>query len=138
MKRGPTPRAPAQPVSVANMREAWGADAPEWVAVLAEQCDRTSQKAAARRIGYSPSLVSSVLKRRYTGDLTAVERAVRAALMAETVRCPAFGEAIKLSLCLEHQRHAQSGNRGSAFRAAMARHCPGCPNSRSAPSTGSG
>ncbi len=132
MKRGPNPGPPAQPVSVANMRAAWGEDAPEWLAVLAEQCDRTSQKAAARKIGYSPSLVSSVLKGRYTGDLTAVEQAVRAALMAETVRCPAFGEAIKLADCLEHQKHAQSGNRGSAFRAAMARHCPGCRNSRSA------
>lgn len=86
-----------------NVRESWGEEAPDWVLVLAEQCDRTSQKKAGGDIHYSSAVVNQVLKRRYTGDLSAVEKAVRGAFLNATVACPILGE-LPLHRCLQHQR----------------------------------
>ena len=117
-------------VAMANVRATWGEAAPDWVIVLAEECDRTSQARAGRAIGRSASLVNQVLQRRYSGDLTAVEERVRAAFMAAEVICPVLGD-IPTIHCLEHQGHAKAKNRGSAFRVAMYRACrASCPNSR--------
>lgn len=63
-----------KPLAAETVRAAWGEEAPDWVVILAEECDRTSQKAAAQQINYSPAVVSTVLKGTYKGDLTAVER----------------------------------------------------------------
>ena len=121
--------APREKVSVANMRAAWGEDAPEWIVVLAEACDDASQSVVAKRIGYSSAVVSYALRRKYPGDLSAIEQAVKAAYMAEQADCPVMGR-ITLSTCLESQSHAKNGNRGSAHRARMFRACRACPKSR--------
>ena len=133
MIRGPAPGRGGtrrKVVSVINMRAAWGADAPDWVVVLAEACDDHSQSTVARRIGYSTSVVNQVVNGGYDGDMARVEEAVRASLMAETVDCPEVGISIPLATCLEHQKHAKAGNRSSAFRARMAAACHACPHSR--------
>jgi hypothetical protein len=116
--------------AMANVRKYWGAEAPDWVTVLAEECDRASQERAGKAIGRSAALVNQVLKRRYPGDLTAVEERVKAAFLAATVVCPELGEIPTIN-CLDHQGHAKRGNRGSTFRVAMHRACrTQCPHSR--------
>jgi hypothetical protein len=109
-------------------RAAWGDDIPNWVLVLAEQCDASSQKAAAERIGYSPAVVNTVLKHTYKGDLTAVEQAVRGALLDATVLCPVAGE-LPAHVCLDYQR--QPFRSTNAQRVKLYRACrSGCPNKR--------
>jgi putative Ca2+/H+ antiporter (TMEM165/GDT1 family) len=107
---------------------AWGDKSPAWVIALAAECDRTTAAATARRIGYSPALVSQVLACKYPGDLTAVEQAVSGALMAATVACPVVGE-LAADTCLAHQRAAWSPH--NPQRIAFFRACRGgCANSR--------
>jgi hypothetical protein len=65
---------------------------PAWVNTLAQECDATSQAKIAKRIGYTPAVVSLVLQNKYPGNLKNVEKAVRLALMAGTVICPILGE----------------------------------------------
>lgn len=90
-------------LSTRNARESWGGDAPDWVLVLAEQCDRTSQKKAGETIGYSNTVINQVLKKSYKGDLSAVEKSVRGAYLNATVFCPILGD-LALHHCLRYQR----------------------------------
>lgn len=112
-------------------RAAWG-DAPDWIVTLAEACDRSSQRQVAEEIGYSAATISNVLKATYKGDLTAVEKAVRGALMRLTVDCPVLGE-IPANQCLIEQRRPFAAT--NARRVALYRACRGlggqrCPHSR--------
>lgn len=128
--RGPAPNAFSPRVAMANVRDAW-AEPPEWVVELARACDApgASQASVAKRIGYSPSAVSTVLRNGYAGDLARVEQAVRGALMAETVQCPIVGE-IGRDVCLGHQKRARKFVPTSSMRVHLYRTCPTCPNSR--------
>lgn len=111
-----------------NVRAAWGDEAPEWVVLLAEECDRTSQKKASETIHYSSAVVNQVLKKRYTGDLTAVEKAVRGAYLHATVDCPVLG-ALELHRCLQHQRAKFADTNNARVRLYQACH-GGCPHAR--------
>lgn len=107
---------------------AWGEDLPLWVRVLAEECDRTTARAAAARIGYSAGLVSNVLANKYGGDMQAVELKVRGALMSATVGCPLLGD-LATDICLDHQRSPWSARNPQS--ALLYRACrSGCPHSR--------
>lgn len=107
--------------------KAWG-DVPEWVAELAKIADARGLKGAGQAIGYTGSLVSGVLNAKYAGDMAAVEKSVRWALLSETVECPVLGM-IDRSRCLEEQR--QPFRATSAFRAQLYHACRGgCPNAR--------
>lgn len=108
--------------------EAWSTDLPDWVRVLAAECDATTQKAAARQIGYSPAVVNTVLKRSYKGDLAAVEQAVKGALLNATVSCPVAGE-LAGHVCLEYQRQPFRPTNAQRVRLYKACH-GGCPNKR--------
>ncbi len=110
-----------------NVRESWGEEAPDWVLVLAEQCDRTSQKKTAGEIHYSSAVVNQVLKKRYTGDLTAVEKAVRGAFLNATVACPVLGD-LALHECLKHQRAKYSPH--NQMRLQLFRACNGLGTTR--------
>lgn len=115
-------------IATTNVSAAWGEDAPGWVTILAEACNRSSQKAAAGEIGYSATVVNQVLKGTYTGDLTAVQSAVEGAFMHAVVACPVIGE-LPTHRCLEHQRRkfaATNPQRVKLFRACRS----GCPHSR--------
>jgi hypothetical protein len=101
---------------------------PDWVEALAEEADRSNQAKAARRISYSSSVVSTILKNAYSGDLKAVEQAVRDGLMRGTVDCPVKGE-ISGTECRSHQLApfaATSSRRVQLYRACRS----GCPHSR--------
>ena len=116
-------------ISTDKARAAW-ACLPDWIAVLAAECDRTSQGAAGKRLrrpgglSYSGSVVNQVLANSYGGSLSEVETAVRSALMAATVFCPVVGE-MSIAICLDHQRADWSA------RTAMIREaCGTCSNNR--------
>ncbi len=113
-------------VASSNVLAAWGKKPPEWVVILARECDRSSQKKVAEAIRYSSAVVNQVLKNRYTGDLTAVEKAVSGAYLNATVACPVLGE-LALNLCLQHQRakfHDTNNKRVRLYRACHG----GCPH----------
>jgi hypothetical protein len=135
MIRGPqTGRLAADPVEKAST--AWGETMPDWVLILAETCQKTNQSAVAKRLDYSPAVVSSILANNYKGDVGRVELVVRGALMAETVPCPALGD-IARNVCLEWQGKPYAAT--SSHRVAMFRACRNsCPYSRIAGSITTG
>jgi hypothetical protein len=115
-------------VASSNVLAAWGKKPPEWVQILAEECDRTSQKKVAEQIRYSTAVVNQVLKNRYTGNLTDVEKAVRGAYLNATVACPVLGD-LPLNNCLQHQRQRFSAANNQRVRLYRACH-GGCPHAR--------
>lgn len=110
-------------------RGAWGAVLPDWVAVLAEAADRTSQTAVAARLNVSSSTVSMVLSCSYKADTKRIEQRVRGQLMAETVACPVLGS-LAADLCIEWQRKAETFHDTGQLRRRMYRACRACPRSR--------
>ncbi|CAM5396910.1 hypothetical protein AFEL58S_01971 [Afipia felis] len=128
MNRGPVPGAKTKADFVAKARAAYGDEMPDWVEELAIEATNTSAKLAAEKIGYSPSLISHVFAKTYSGDLARVEEKVRGALMGVTVMCPILGE-IGRDVCLDEQkkpRRATSSVRSKLYRACRS----GCPHSR--------
>ncbi|MEQ8318736.1 MAG: transcriptional regulator [Rhodospirillales bacterium] len=105
-------------------RNAWGDDLPDWVEALATACDQTSQRRTAERIGYSSATVSLVLKATYSGDLTAVERAVNARILDAHVECPIAGD-IPLADCISNQKPATRFTNQRQIQ--FLRTCPTCP-----------
>ena len=109
-------------------RDAWGEGAPEWVTVLAERCEKTSQQVVARRISYSAAVVSNVLRRKYQGDMGRVREAVQGAFMESSTECPVLGM-IPSNECLSHQRQPLRTTNTLAVR--IWRACRGgCAHSR--------
>ena len=114
--------------AVERAAASWGDTIPDWVLVLAEACDRTSQNAAAKKLGYSAAMVSTVIANKYGGGLIAVEQAVRGAFMSATVECPVVGE-LGADACNTHQRAPWAPHNPS--RIAFFKACRnGCPHSR--------
>lgn len=114
--------------ALTTARLCWGDDMPDWVAVMAEACNDSSQKKVAAEIGYSPAVVNTVLKGTYKGDLTAVKQAVEGALMAAVVQCPILGE-LRANKCIENQRRPYANT--NPIRIQLFQACHGaCPNSR--------
>lgn len=112
------------PLAVA--RAHWGADLPDWVAALAEHCAATSQNKVAARLGRSAALVSTVLRRKYAGDMHAVEELVRGHLLAATVACPALG-VLPLHECHVWRFKARAFQNTNSLRVRMFRACQLCP-----------
>jgi hypothetical protein len=122
MKRGPTTD------FVAKARASWDGRPPAWVTALAEEATRSSGARAAKRIGYSPAVVTHVIANTYTGDLKRVAEKVRGALMGVTVQCPVLGE-IGRDRCLDEQAVGFCGT--SSIRSRLYRACrSGCPHSQ--------
>ncbi|MCG9026519.1 XRE family transcriptional regulator [Laribacter hongkongensis] len=68
-----------------------------WFALLRAEVDRTSVRAAARRIGYSPATVSLVLGGSYAGSTGRVAEAVMTRLARHA--CPYTGEDMQQEDC---------------------------------------
>lgn len=118
----------AKPSATALALAAWGSPLPDWVEALAGEADRTSQSAAARRLSYSPTVVSCTLRATYQGSLRAVEQRVRDVLMRAQVVCPVLG-GIPSARCIAEQAAPfapTNHERVRLYRACRA----GCPNSR--------
>lgn len=104
-----------------------------WLDALAAAAAAHGQGAAAKAIGYRPSVVSQVLKGSYKGNLSAVRRAVEGAFLGATVDCPVLGD-IPAQRCRKIQ--AGRGTRPSATtpeRVKLWRACPACPNASGGP-----
>jgi len=110
-------------------RAAWGEAAPEWVGVLAESCDASSQSDVAKRLGVSGAMISTALKNTYTGRLDKLEARVRGELMNETVRCPVLGEITKRK-CVDSRTRRYAATNG--LRVELRRACARCPNNTKA------
>lgn len=107
-------------------RAAWGSALPDWVEAMANACDQTSQAKVARAMGYTPAVVSTLIRRTYAADLTNVEKAVRGAFMAATVDCPVLGT-ISSGQCVREQRasfDSTSHQRVLLFRMCRSGRCP--------------
>jgi hypothetical protein len=105
----------------------WAAPVPDWILVLAEQCDRSSQSSVAKQLDVSPAMINQTLKNAYKGNLSRLETRVRGEFMKEVVMCPVLGE-ISSRDCLDH-----SGRKFSAtnpLRVQLYKACRGCPNNR--------
>lgn len=113
-----------QATNLSNAREAWGADFPAWVELLATYADRNGQKAAGAKIGRSGGYVSRVVRRNYTGSYAEAEQLVVARLGDGNVVCPEFGEISRAS-CLRNRRRTAPPTNFLQRRFSEA--CPACP-----------
>jgi len=114
----------SDPVTVAQ--GAWGAELPDWVLRLAQECAQTSQSKVAGHLGRSPALVSNVLRRKYPGDMGAVEDLVRGRYMRATVLCPALGE-ISTAICRDWIVLSRTYANTNSERVRMCNACRRCP-----------
>jgi hypothetical protein len=129
-RRGPQAGSNSPKQAMATATAAWGNELDEWLIVLATACDRSSQNMVAKKMGYSASVISAVLNKRYQGAYSAVEKTIRGKLMAETLECPILGD-LQLDICLAHQKRAVHLNPTSAMRVTLAKACRGgCIHSR--------
>ena len=117
-------RVPPSPLDVA--REHWGDPLPDWIEALARACAGSSQRKVADRLGRSASLVSQVIRKRYEGDMPAVEEAVRGAFMGSVVACPVLGELSTNECQLWRKRSAQFASVNPTW-VRMHRACHRCP-----------
>lgn len=107
-------------------RAAWGEAIPAWIVMLAEECGRSSQNKVALRLNRSAALVSNVLRKKYAGDMAAVEDVVRGCFMRAVVQCPALGE-ISTAACRDWMAASRSYSNENSERVRMYRACRGCP-----------
>ena len=113
------------PDHVATMRASWGEEPPRWVLLLAEECARTSQNQAAKRIGKSASYISQILRRKYLGDMKAAEEIVLGVLDSGSVVCPALGN-IPGQECHEWRSKARKFAPTNSKRVRMFKACQKC------------
>ena len=117
--------------SILKARDAWGDDLPDWVLGLAQECALASQNQVAKRMGYSGSLVSQVLGRKYPGDLSSVRDRYLGIYEARTVDCPELGN-VPLHQCQDWRKKARQLQSGNARNVQMFRACNRCPVFRAA------
>lgn len=109
----------------------WG-EVPDWIAALAQACDRTSQNRVAKDLGRSAAMISQVLTGKYPADLTDFRELVRGKLMSETVDCPILGDLPK-DACLDWRKKSRSFDNVNSRRVQMYRACNRCPLNRKEP-----
>jgi len=111
-------------------RAAWGEAMPDWIAALARNCDATSQGKAAKQLDRSASLVSTVLTKRYKGDMAAVQERVEGVFMAQTVDCPVKG-VLSRDKCQTWRSRSRKFRSVNTEYLMMFKACKRCPlNSR--------
>lgn len=113
----------------AVVAEFWGADAPEWVTVLASECARSSQSAVARRLEVSTTMVNQTLRRKYPGDLTRIEDLVCGVYLSAEVSCPALGT-LPANICRQWRDRSRQFSSVNRERVLMYRACNVCPRNK--------
>ena len=106
---------------------AWGTGLPDWVRVLAEECDLSNQSEVSRKIGYSGTAINQILYKKYAGNLERIQTAIEGRLMGKTLVCPVLGEVSK-DICLEKQKQPFAAT--NAQRVRLYKVCPACPQNR--------
>lgn len=99
---------------------------PDWITVLDNQCKARTQSAVADELGYSPTVISQVLKGNYSGDNTKVEAKVRGMYMGAMVQCHIVGGAIPRNRCIEQQGRPFAAT--NPLRVQLYHACPTCKN----------
>lgn len=128
MKRGPATGSRTKTDFLAKVRASYGPDLPDWVEELAMHASSNSAVMTAKKLGYSPAVLSHVFANSYAGDLARVEDKVRGALMGAMVICPILGE-IGRDHCLDQQKKPFQAT--SSIRSKIYRACRnGCSHSR--------
>lgn len=102
----------------------WGECAPHWVIQLAEECDKSTQAAVARKIDRSAALVNQVLKKSYNADLSSIQSRVET-VFGCPLSCPILG-LIDGARCLEEQGKPYSPH--NHIRVSLYRACRKCPH----------
>lgn len=70
---------------------------PRWLTLLRAEAERTSMRAVAGRLGYSPTAISLVLAGKYAGKPDRIAKAALALL--DVVECPHTGQTMPLVEC---------------------------------------
>ncbi|WP_257195910.1 MULTISPECIES: hypothetical protein [unclassified Bradyrhizobium] len=118
---------------VEKAKGAWGDPLPDWIQALAEEADRIKLAGIARKLDYSQAAISTVLSKKYAGDVARIEGKVRGFLLGAKVMCPVYGE-IGRDQCLDLQKVQPPFSSEASSR--CYRCCRGlggiakCPNSR--------
>lgn len=115
-----------------TVQRLWGAHPPEWIVLIAEACDKTSQGKVADQLGISTAVINQALQNKYganghAGRLDVLEQRVRGELMKATVTCPVLG-VISTRKCLDEQQRPFSST--NSMRLQLFRACKTCPNRR--------
>ena len=112
-----------------RVAKAWGdRTAEDWLQALVDECERTSQARAAKKLGISSTVVTRVLSNSYAGDTEGVIEKVRGVLLSVSVDCQVLEEIGRDRCSAEQARKLSFGN---ALSARVYRACrSGCPHSR--------
>lgn len=89
--------------NAAKARLGWGADLPDWVLRLAEECDAGGLNKTAAKMQLSPALVSLVIRKMHHADYAYAEARVRGMLMTPIISCPVLG-LISAEQCRDQQQ----------------------------------
>ncbi len=123
---------PTAATAAETAQSAWdtGDGVPDWIAALAEACDRDDRATICRRFGLSASVLSQVLSRTYKGDLDRIEQMARGAWFGVSVDCPMAGD-IGRDRCLVIQREYANPEASEWRQQHYRTYCRnGCPNYR--------
>lgn len=93
------------------------------ISLLKKACEETNQAKVAKKIGYSTTVVSLVLKGKYTGDMDKIKHTIRTRLGNSSVNCPILGE-IENDRCLKEQSKPFSSASSHSVR--MFKACMNC------------
>lgn len=110
--------------AIETARKSWGETLPDWIQVLAEQCDKTSQNKMCQKIGWSAATISQVLNNIYPGTIENVEKTVRSTLMDSRHDCPIYGS-ILVRDCNNNQTQTFP-NSGNPTKIRLFKACRNC------------
>lgn len=112
-----------------TVRIHWGAEMPDWIEVLARQCDLSSQADVARRLERSGGMISQVLRGKYAGSMERIEELVRGAYMDATVSCPAMGT-MPVDECQNWRLKGRKFSTTNTRSVQMYHACRACPRNQ--------
>ena len=110
-------------------RLSWGDELADWIRVMADAADQSSQSKVAKQLGISTTQVSQIIGKSYQGNTTTAEARVRGVLMKETVSCPALGE-IGKDVCSKWRESSRQFSPHNTMRVRMMRACRGCSRNK--------
>lgn len=103
---------------------------PDWIRMLAEECDTATLRGIAEKLGVSPASVSLAINRQRS-SLEFIRLRVEINFMAATVACPILGD-IETTECLREQQAPYSAANPLCIK--LFRACrSGCPHYKGAP-----
>lgn len=97
---------------------------PRWIALLRAEARRTSMRAVASALDYSPTTVSLVLAGKYPGKTDRIAKAVMSLL--DVVECPHIGQSMPLAEC--HVLALAPAPTHHPMKLSHWRSCQGCPH----------